>query len=248
MSIEKFNPVITGESVPYTMVCNKVIQNIDNMEAFTVWVYLLSLPKDWNIVKQHVKNHFKIGDQKLKKIFAYLAAHNLIETIRHRDESGRITKFELRILNGTNFTKKPNEINARTTGSEIHPVVHPPSGLQSTTNKTKSNKGNKKKKETKSEGKKDPAHSGIPLDFVPNEKHELLAYKQRIDLQKELGAFIDYYQAHGKVMVDWNAAFSNWLRKAVEFNKNRGVKEHSVTQSIRELKEKSPAFRQFLLS
>lgn len=247
MSIEKFNPTISGESVPYTMVCNKVIQNIDNMEAFTVWVYLLSLPKDWNVVKQHVKNHFNIGDKKLKQIFAYLTSHNLIKSIQSRGENGRMGSSEIRVLNGTEFTKNSSKINTATVGSENRPAVNRPCGKEGTTNKT-SNKINKKQKGNIKSGQKPrSSRTTINSSFIPSDKHELLASQLSVDLRNEADKFIDYYQARGLTMTNWNACFNNWLRKAAEFER-KSKKEHPVTQSIRELKEKSPEFRQFLLS
>ncbi len=79
--------------------------------------------------------------------------------------------------------------------------------------------------------------TSVPLDFIPNEHHALIAAVRHLDLNNEKSAFIDYYEAHGKKMVNWDAAFRNWLRKAAEFkNKSQG-KEHPVTASIREVKE-----------
>jgi hypothetical protein len=33
--------------------------------------------------------------------------------------------------------------------------------------------------------------------------------------------FCDYYRASGKVMIDWTAAWRNWMRRANEFRKSR---------------------------
>ena len=235
MSVEKFNPSISGQSIPYTMVCNKVIQNIDNMEAFAVWVYLLSLPKDWEVVKQHVKNHFNMGNKKLKSIFAYLVSHNLIKSIQSRDENGRMGKSEIQVLNGTEFIKNPNKINTATVGSENRPAVHRPIGKDTTTNKT-NNKENKKQKENiKSEGKNPRATATISSIFVPDKSHELLAAQLHVDVAKEKDAFIDYYKARGKKMADWGAAFNSWLRKSAIFEKRHVKKEHPATEMLREV-------------
>jgi len=105
-------------------------------------------------------------------------------------------------------------------------------------------------KEKKEERRKKPprANSTVPLDFIPNENHALLAATLHLDLNREKNAFMDYYQAHGKKMVDWDASFRNWLRKSFEFkNKSQG-KEHPVTASIREMKNiyNSKAFMQLM--
>jgi hypothetical protein len=117
MSVQK--PISTNiESHPFTMIDNKVINEIDNMEAFTVWVYLLSKSENWDVIRSHVKNRFGIGDAKLESIFAYLNAHNLIEYRRERLPNGRLGKVEIWILNGSRWTKEPNKNGISTTPSK----------------------------------------------------------------------------------------------------------------------------------
>lgn len=147
MSIEKFNPRISGEAIPYTQVNNNVVQNMTNCEAFHVWAYLLSLPADWRVVKEHLKNHFGFGNQKIKKIFAYLHLCNLIEYTRARTAEGKMHKVEIRVLNGSRFNNVTEKKLVHTTGSEIHPVDNPPGGVWPTTNKT--NNTNKQKTKNK---------------------------------------------------------------------------------------------------
>ena len=84
MSIEAFNPHISIEVEPYTLIHNEAVQNIDNLEAGFVWVYLRTKPREWKVVKQHLINHFKITKYKIKLIFAYLSKHNLIQYKRHQ--------------------------------------------------------------------------------------------------------------------------------------------------------------------
>lgn len=105
-----------------------------------------------------------------------------------------------------------------------------------------------KRKERGKKRCKAPAHTEIPVYFTPTDNHMLLCAQLGVDVEKEKNAFIDYYQAHGKKMVNWNAAFNNWLRKSAEFEEKSGRKEHPITKTINELKEQSPEFRQFLLS
>ena len=95
--------------------------------------------------------------------------------------------------------------------------------------------------------KKPPRYSTtVSLDFIPNESHELLASTMQLDLNRETKSFIDYYEAHGKKMVNWDAAFRNWLRKSFEFKNKAQNKEHPVTATIREIKNiyNSKAFMQ----
>lgn len=138
MSVQKFNPRILGEVIPFTQVNTKVIQQIKNIEAGFVWIYLLTLPPDWQVVKVHLMNHFGIGELKIKKIFSYLNEHNLIEYVRERLPNGQLGRTDVRILNGNRFKS--------TTGAENHPVVNHTYGFSGTTkeinNKEINNKEN----------------------------------------------------------------------------------------------------------
>lgn len=144
MSIEKFIPGFSGDTVPYVQANTFVIQNITNAEALAVWIYLLTLPKDWLVMKAHVKKHFKIGDDKIKRIFAYLNKHGLIEYIKERDAKGRMGKIlEIRILNGSRFISEQ-----MTTGVKSTPPVNQTSGKPPTTkNINKQIKQKEKKKQ-----------------------------------------------------------------------------------------------------
>lgn len=103
MSVQKFNPTVRGESIPFVQVNRKVVQNIYDPEALAVWVYLLSLPEDWEVIKIHVQNHFRISEKKLKRIFALLRKLCLIDYEQGRDERGRRTKTSIIVLNGSRF-------------------------------------------------------------------------------------------------------------------------------------------------
>lgn len=148
MSVEKFNSktTVSHELIPYTQINRKVIQKIDNMQAGFVWVYLLSMPPDWVVIKTQIKKHFKMGNDKLKKIFAYLTAHGLIRTEPVKDpNTNRIMHWNITVLNGSEFIEKPDKPGRKATGSKIHPLEIPPAGKQDTTYKIKSYKDEKKK-------------------------------------------------------------------------------------------------------
>lgn len=115
MSIEKFNPSIRGETVPYLQVNRNVVQSIRDPEVLAVWVYLLSLPNDWEVIKNHVQNHFKIGEKKLRSIFSSLRKHQLIDYIQNRNDDGKLGKHEIIVLNGSKFS----ELFTENTGEAI---------------------------------------------------------------------------------------------------------------------------------
>lgn len=135
MSVEEFNPRITNEEIPFFMVDRNVVQNISNIEAGFVWVYLRSMSSTWKVIKEHIQKHFKIGEKKCKSIFAWLNKHGLIEYVKERDSKGVWTTSEIRVLNGSMFKAS--------TGAEIHPVDYPPGG-ESRTNINKQNNTDKK--------------------------------------------------------------------------------------------------------
>lgn len=115
MSVEKFNPTVRGEIVPYLQANRYVVQSISNPEALAVWIYLLSLPTDWNIIKEHVQKHFHIGQDKLKKIFAYLKRVNLIDYEKQRRKDGTLSTTEIIVLNGSKFNDGTADLSTETT-------------------------------------------------------------------------------------------------------------------------------------
>jgi hypothetical protein len=82
----------------------------------------------------------------------------------------------------------------------------------------------------------------IPAEFAPNENHLLLACSLGIDAVAERDKFFDWATANGKKMVDWSAAFRNWLRKAHEFRSNSKIvsinKKESAIEIMRRVSNK----------
>ena len=148
MSIEKFdrhNPSVSGETVPFVQIPRDVLQKISFPEAGFVWVYLLSLPKDWKVVKEHLKNKYHFGDKKIKQIFAYLNMCNLIKYHVQRCAKGRIIGRDIMVLIGNKFNDIGLSKKECTTGSNIHPVANHTDGFEAlqikqTTKKTKKQK------------------------------------------------------------------------------------------------------------
>ena len=135
MSIEKLDSIkIKQAQIPYTQIFTKVLQNIKNTDALAIWVYLSSLPPDWVINKEQIKNHFNIGDKTIKNVFSYLNRCRLITYTRERSANGKMGIVIISLSCGEEF--KINEPfiyvdkSAKTTGSKNHPVVDHPSGLE----------------------------------------------------------------------------------------------------------------------
>ena len=121
MSVEKLN--IKHQKKPYTSICNDVIQNIKYAEAALIWIYLQSMPESWEPNKKQIGKHFGYGEDKIKKIFAWLNKYGLIEYIYSRDEHGKIMSTTITVLCGDLYKQR-----ALSTGVKIHPLDNPPAG------------------------------------------------------------------------------------------------------------------------
>lgn len=106
MSVEKF--IINKESSNYTIIPNKVLQNLRDAEALALWCYLQSLPPGWVFHKNKIKEQFGWGRDKLDKKLSVLKVHNLVEPRVVRGIKGKFTEWTLDVKNGDNFTIDQN--------------------------------------------------------------------------------------------------------------------------------------------
>ncbi len=101
MSIEKLDfELIEKESVPFVVVSTFAIQNIKNAKAGFIWIYLHSLPVDWNVNKFQVMKHFDLSERDYQRHMSYLCKHNLIEYHRNRNPNGTLGAVVIIVLNG----------------------------------------------------------------------------------------------------------------------------------------------------
>lgn len=91
--------------IPYTQISNQVVQNISSIEAGFIWVYLQTLPQRWKVNRTHIKNKFKIGDEKLDKIMSFLKQSNLIGYRKARDDKGRYLPNRIIVRCGSEFVQ-----------------------------------------------------------------------------------------------------------------------------------------------
>lgn len=61
----------------------------------------------------------------------------------------------------------------------------------------------------------------IPEDFRVTEEMKAWARTKTpsVNIEQQLEMFVDYWKAHGKKMLDWQATWRNWMRRAPEFAK-----------------------------
>jgi hypothetical protein len=124
--IEKFDS-IEHESIPFTQISNKVLQNIKNPGAALLWMYLQSMPRTWKPNKFHLMKHFDISKRTYERHIAFLRDVGLVEYRQNRHKNGQLGSIRLIVLNGNKFNhlhhtakngdvvekmKNPNKIKA----------------------------------------------------------------------------------------------------------------------------------------
>lgn len=246
MSIEKLDfSKVTKENIPYTLISNKVIQNIKDPVAGFIWVYLSSLPPNWDVNKEHLKKKFGLGNNKLKRILAYLSRSNLIQYVRLRNDDGTLDIMAIHILCGDKFDinqpfestgskSEPVELSTgSTTGSIIHPVVNQTSGSGLLQKKYKDTNTNKREREAIR------ASRALSV-FSPNEENKMLAKDFGLDLDQEL---ISFKERHKGSKTQYE--FGRWLKNAREYQSTKkGFSPQEIRSTVMEYGPGHPVWEQ----
>lgn len=99
----------------HTTVSNNVIKALKHdLTSLGLYLYLLSLPDDWEFYKTELCKSFKMGIKKLEAKFKILRSYGLIMYGQERNEKGQFEKFNLEIFD----TEQPNV----TENEQKHPV------------------------------------------------------------------------------------------------------------------------------
>lgn len=110
VNIQKFQPnqthEFTKEEMPFTLVCNKVINECQNPVAGFIWIYLQSKCPTWKPCKWEIMKRFEISERTYQRHMSYLSATNLIENIVTRDKNGKVIEWRIKVLNGSRFNPK----------------------------------------------------------------------------------------------------------------------------------------------
>jgi hypothetical protein len=80
---------------------------------------------------------------------------------------------------------------------------------------------------------KPPARTALQPDFVPPDEwrdYALAKHLTEIEAGQEWGKFRDHHLAKATKFADWNAAWRNWIRNAIEFKQRREERERGRFQ------------------
>lgn len=174
--------------------------------------------KECYLNKKAIKERTGISsDSTIKDAFIFFEIHG---------EMKRITKNGKRYLVQPTTKLKINQLDKSKQGG---PLSRPGGAAKSAGGGALSRPHNikniNKKNNNKERAEKSLSKSTkISSNFNPSEKHLELAKELDLNVQDQCKRFIDYYKACGRSMIDWNASFNNWLRKANDFNKNVKIK------------------------
>lgn len=134
INIQKFSPKqtheFTKEEMPFTLVCNKVINECQNPVAGFIWIYLQSKCPTWKPCKWEIMKRFDISERTYQRHMSYLSATNLIENLVTRDKNGKVIEWRVKVLNGSRFNPKADSYKG--TAFVVHatsplPPLSPPS-------------------------------------------------------------------------------------------------------------------------
>lgn len=104
VTIQKLDPVkLVKEKLPFTTYRNFVIQNIRDHLALAIWVYLGSMPDDWQVHRTQLMTHFEVGRDRLGAALKYLNENRLIEYIQFKNEAGMFQTSHILVKSGEEF-------------------------------------------------------------------------------------------------------------------------------------------------
>ena len=206
----------------FTIVSNDVINVLSgNLEALGLYLYLLSLPDEWNFYKTQLCKQFSIGIKKLEKLLKILNSFQLIQYGQKRNEKGQFATFYIDIYDLESIKNKDLEESS-------------PEGQNGRTVKTDGRSGeaiketlqNKKKiiKKERGENLKNEVFTLSQSDsnYIPD-KHDYRMEEQfNVDLCGVFTMFIAHLRNKNKKKFtrhDWKI----WLMREIQFKNNRTV-------------------------
>lgn len=104
MSVEKTIHRIIKDEGNFSIIPNKVSQGlIYYPEALALYVYMFSLPPQWEFLKIHLQKVSNLGRNKLDHVLKKLVAHGLVEFAQKRDAHGKFAQIDTHVKDGSYF-------------------------------------------------------------------------------------------------------------------------------------------------
>ncbi len=182
----------------FTQIHNAWIRDPNiSYKAKGLLTYLLSHEIGYTITIGQIIRESGDGKQAVRSALEELIQAGYLETQRTTDERGYNAGLAY-------FIKDPQNPKSENPTLD-NPTLDNRTALE--------NNLNKKTKKTENRASK------ISDDWQPTDaiKADFETKYAGLDHNKEIMKFINYYQSNGKSMKDWNAAFRNWLIRAMEY-------------------------------
>lgn len=114
--------ILRKRTIGYTTVSNSVVNVLkSNLPALGLYLYLLSLPDNWEFHKTHISKTCKIGIKKLERLLKELCAFALVQYGQKRNSKGQFEEFYIDIydiesikINELDKSVQPERQNCRT--------------------------------------------------------------------------------------------------------------------------------------
>ena len=195
------------DQIPYSMVARDVIQSITNPDSLAIWIYLQSLPDDWQVKEDQIRGHFDIGRTRYMAAMRQLRELGLYEIVRTKDQHNNFT--------GCYFQIYPFPQVSKTIPTQNSTYI----------------KENESIKEEDS-FKEDTGQQNRKR-FVPPTLQECCDYCGN---QKEAEKFLLYYESNGwrvgkNKMRSWESALTGWIKRSKEYAASKKTRFNDMTAS-----------------
>ena len=116
---------------------------------------------------------------------------------------------------------KDRERKARKHAEEAGNSERNPDGIRADSSPQSSTEQSSTEQNSLSPDESDDSGTLIPDDWRPNQKHIDKANSLHLDVRREYIRFREHAVRTQRRMTAWNTGFTNWLRKAAEFNQQK---------------------------
>lgn len=225
--LEKVHDVTSGQKL--LLIC---LANYANDQG-ECWPSISSLATQADVTPRHVSGML----------------HDLAKLgyVTIREQSGKSNSYTIRVAQPTNHSSgvptkqssppkstSPLNHSSGDPRTPVPPPTNPSSGVPTNPSSSKPSYRTVNEQSSEPSGKaRAKKATQLPDDFVVTIEMESWAIKEGISaavIAPETEKFRDYHRAKGSVMKDWAAAWRNWMRNSVTFNRSAGPGKASITE------------------